>query len=1164
MTIYTFGDPELLREALLALATIFGLVEWSDPGSALGLGGNMLAVAMIGLLAVAIAGVLKQEIRVDYLLIALVLFGIAFSAKVDVNVEDIQTGTSYVVADVPIGIAAVAAASSSAAASLTGTASTALQRPGVTTSVLTDSGFMDPLRYMLALRDLAFDDLDEYTSRSLLTFYRMCVGNTISTDPALFNVKEFRESDDPLGFMLNTTRLLNFSTVYYSEAAPAGTNVSCYQAVGDLETDTDNLFNSSDEIVAKIRLKLGSKYFNTAIEFSDLEDATDIVSRGTMTGQSFVKAAAMRNFINVAEAWRLAEYGSSEAQYVATVTQSLEEKRVQDATVGTVALQFMFPLMTFMQFLFFTMAPFIALIVIASPFTASKTLGMYFLLGVWAYSWMPVAAVINHYIQITIGNSLEFSDIGAVGMQYTALKGIDSLYDQLSNKIAIGSMALAATPVIVFGLLTASVSGISSLAGKVMGSAKANTSIASPGLAQGRPLVTAGGMGSIREGTASSGFGIPMPSYNQRVAYSQVGAINSLQSGASQTFESAQRASMSLETSRTKLSEAMDSFVQSGVTVNQSSATFSADFKQAFDKAYGNRLSFGDAATMSASERREAESRLQLPGGFFSIGQASRSGSGNASALERLKGVDKSEASRMSAAFGESFSESESGNTSIGGTLGKTARDVRKNQEEYERTSAAADVARTSAQAVDSLTQGGSIELVDLLQSKYSTGDNMLVYQGMEAIVQSSMPDKFEKLQRAQSLKHWNGGEQIRGRDGRSDNQMDFMDRGATMVLALADEAATDSRAAKTLAEVYQYLGRVGGTSVHHGTEMLDDIGGNLDAGRNIQGDVAGQTGEYGDPLQDPVGFNETRALAGDARDMAAQPRQVSSDGKERIRSKYGSFESRAETQAPTGKPVGVFNETETYANAALDHANHSEENITDMARDLWQPSTGFERSAQSGVSKVLNAAEGDAQRVAIQAGLGALKQELTHQLGSDFMHFDPQTTYQGFIEEGFSEADAFVATYASTGVKSPGAGDYVAGALMGAAGFKATKGAPFRLRSTVGVAAIGAGVVGALMVNDAAQQNKEDGLAYLKESYATRFASIAPSEALAESFTQDLQNIKSMPELVDLMFKYKDAPNVSEQDILTVVAPEAARTSSIREQTDWLREMGDKEGWVD
>ena len=146
MTIYTFGDPELLREALLALATIFSLVEWSDPGSAMGLGGNMLAVALIGLLAVAIAGVMKQEVRVDYLLVALILFGVAFSAKVDVNVEDIQTGDARVVADIPIGIAMVAAASSSAAASLTEITSTALQRPGATTSILTDSGFLDPLK----------------------------------------------------------------------------------------------------------------------------------------------------------------------------------------------------------------------------------------------------------------------------------------------------------------------------------------------------------------------------------------------------------------------------------------------------------------------------------------------------------------------------------------------------------------------------------------------------------------------------------------------------------------------------------------------------------------------------------------------------------------------------------------------------------------------------------------------------------------------------------------------------------------------------------------------------------------------------------------------------------------------------------------------------------
>ena len=127
-TIYTLGDPLIVREALFALATIFNSSAWWDAGSGFGLGGNLLAAALIGLIGLLIAGINTQSMRVDYLLTAFVLFAIAFGTKTDVNVEDIQTGNAAVVDDVPVGVAYVAAMTSSASYELSETVSMALQR----------------------------------------------------------------------------------------------------------------------------------------------------------------------------------------------------------------------------------------------------------------------------------------------------------------------------------------------------------------------------------------------------------------------------------------------------------------------------------------------------------------------------------------------------------------------------------------------------------------------------------------------------------------------------------------------------------------------------------------------------------------------------------------------------------------------------------------------------------------------------------------------------------------------------------------------------------------------------------------------------------------------------------------------------------------------------
>ena len=104
-TIYTMGDPMIVREALFALAAIFNSADWFNAGNGFGMGGNLLAAALIGLIGILIAGINTQSMRVDYLLTAFVLFGIAFGTKVNVNIEDIQTGNAAVVDDVPVGVA---------------------------------------------------------------------------------------------------------------------------------------------------------------------------------------------------------------------------------------------------------------------------------------------------------------------------------------------------------------------------------------------------------------------------------------------------------------------------------------------------------------------------------------------------------------------------------------------------------------------------------------------------------------------------------------------------------------------------------------------------------------------------------------------------------------------------------------------------------------------------------------------------------------------------------------------------------------------------------------------------------------------------------------------------------------------------------------------------
>ncbi|RMD68185.1 MAG: hypothetical protein D6819_10010, partial [Gammaproteobacteria bacterium] len=79
VTIYTLGDLELFRMALQAVAMLFSPAEviWTSP-SLTGLG----AVAGLGLLVslgvIAISGIMRQEVRLDILLVLMILYAVAF------------------------------------------------------------------------------------------------------------------------------------------------------------------------------------------------------------------------------------------------------------------------------------------------------------------------------------------------------------------------------------------------------------------------------------------------------------------------------------------------------------------------------------------------------------------------------------------------------------------------------------------------------------------------------------------------------------------------------------------------------------------------------------------------------------------------------------------------------------------------------------------------------------------------------------------------------------------------------------------------------------------------------------------------------------------------------------------------------------------------------
>ena len=535
-TIYTFGDPFIVREALLALATIFGAGEWVDAGNGFGLGGNFLAAALIGLLGILIAGINTQAMRIDYLLTAFLIFAIAFSVTTDVNVEDIQTGDASVVANVPIGVAYIASLSSSAAYSITETVSTALQRPGSPSSVLGDEGFMNPLKELLQMRNIELKELDPYLYETILSYYRFCVGKTEQNDPTVWRMNNYLIAPNPWEFFVNTANVQNWTTIYYDDAVPGGEARGCHDVAPVMDNRMAEITGgTTDEALRYLRGAMGPEQYNIAYEMTSIESAVDLLFRSTLTSQQYMANAMLTNLHNEGEAWKIAEYGSNKAQYVATLTEAFETKAIQATTEGSIFLQYMFPLMGFIQFLFFMLPPIIAFMIIASPFQAPKLIGSYALLGVAAYGWLPIAAVINHYMQIAMANEIQYAGLDLVASGHTAITGFNSLYNSLATRLVIGSNALAASPIILAAILTLAPASIAKLAGNFSGGGSTNTSIAAPKLAENGPVFSKAALASAPVGATADTRGMfAQASMGQKDGYGNLSVARNLSSAATQ------------------------------------------------------------------------------------------------------------------------------------------------------------------------------------------------------------------------------------------------------------------------------------------------------------------------------------------------------------------------------------------------------------------------------------------------------------------------------------------------------------------------------------------------------------------------------------------------------------------------------------------------------
>lgn len=1129
MTIYTLGDPDLLREVLLALSTIFGLLEWSNPANPMGIGGNFLAVALVGLIAVAISGVSTQEVRVDLILVSLVLFGLAFGTKVNVNVEDIQTGEAATVNGIPLGVAAVGSASSSVARSLTETMGTSLQRPGAVTSVITQGGFLDPLKILTSLRHATIRDLDEHLERSLLDYYKNCVGGTLDSGSNQFSQDTYRSTPDPVSYLLGVANILDLSTQYYDDANPGGVTQGCHATGGQIRTQLETLA-TSPSLEGYMARAMGNQNYNDGFDISDIEDAATITTRGGVNAQEFMSRLFLRNFHNSGEAWRLAAYGTDQAQYAASLTDAFETQRSAASTQGTVFLQFMLPLMSFFQFLFFSLAPIIALVMVASPFSSMKILGSYLLLGVWAYSWLPIAAVINHYMEISTQNMWENSGLGAFNTGYTAISGFDDFYNNLATRLAIGSNALASVPVITATLLSGAIFGISSGLGKLGqagggAGAGGNTGYTAPSVAQNAPVNSIGGRASSATGTVISGDGVQFLATPQETdAFGSLNfgarAENLRQSAATQTTRAQSALSASRKTSIDALSEVSQNH-SAGSTFEQSvSAATHSSIQQGLRQI--GRHDIADSLTTADSQSVAG----QLGLGFFGSGasESSATTSVDGRSISDIATLLKDKSAGIGAEITSAVENHDALTQNDSAKLSAATSDNRQKEESFQKATESARQKTEAAANLSSVGFNDTVALTDI--AKYanakgiSIGDLQSYYQGEHGSTEANRATaaglKEQRDRRPLSIdgKSGGGGAAISG-----------------FLKGLANDLGSGNpEAANRLSGAVKFLSGIGTdikSSAGHASEVdksIAETGSTIARNDGVVDQAGGQLKDSRTGIADIVqGFDGEKAV-----DQAGQT---------------GISSAKANTalsEIAEGDLANKFTDAQNLQigrNQSGDREGKGSRGIVNAIR----PGAGATPQLISELGPLLNSSgsAGETRALALQA-IGRLERQYSDQGGDGRLIGQ---AFEAFRQGGFSDTEAALATYGAAGSRTPGATDlFVAGVFSAAgvaAGEKSVKtGSSFFTKlakrgggAVVGGALFASGVIAAQ--SDAqvdATQNAQQLGSYLKDNFKKvnpgdyeEFAGLIDQQTSAEGVTSVLQEFYQTGKITDSHLDHLD-----------------------------------------
>ena len=523
--IYTMGDTNLFMAALNGVAMLFNGPDLFTGSGYMKLGFGAFFGAVILLTIMVYNAAFKRQFELRLLLAPLFLYIILTVPKVDIALQDIY-GLDAVkrVDNIPIGLAIPAAVASGISVVLTNIFEQAYSVVAGHQAMmprLTEDGFVTPLKLLNALRSAATMEGSSSLYQTTKNFYANCINNNPH-----FNAEQYRKSDNPLEYLATAGGKAG-GLVYIIQAGTANDNpqdlVTCQQAGKILQATMDSFIDGNkspqdtyniigDVTKYNLRSVLNGQMLSngsasgsspnstansrgaglTGYMFDDVSDAfASIAQASESQARNFVAATLFNPYM---ESAAYCSDQSSELNGMAkctawvSATNQWEEKNAASATGFLKMMQDGQNILIMLSFLLF---PIIVIFVMVQGVASFKILGNYLAFTVAAYLWVPMASIINFYIQHELADEY-FKVVASTGTDVLTLFTASQFYGAVAQKLSLANGMLASVPVLCMMLFSGMMMGINQLTARMNSADGGNydAKVNSPDIQKSAPIAT--------------------------------------------------------------------------------------------------------------------------------------------------------------------------------------------------------------------------------------------------------------------------------------------------------------------------------------------------------------------------------------------------------------------------------------------------------------------------------------------------------------------------------------------------------------------------------------------------------------------------------------------------------------------------------------------------